>query len=54
MMGVPAEKAVVELERVIGTMRVTHAWVVKLQAVEVAYTVGLAGVLVFLTTKLIA
>jgi hypothetical protein len=55
--GVPAVKLVVELPRVIGTIRVMQVVVVAPHPVEVTYTVGLAGV-VFpdagLTIKLIA
>jgi hypothetical protein len=42
--GVPALKLVVELLRVIGTIRVMQVVVVAPHPVEVTYTVGLAGV----------
>src|SRR4029077_943128 len=42
--GVPAVKLLVELPRVIGTIRVMQVVVVAPHPVEVAYTVGLAGV----------
>jgi hypothetical protein len=55
--GVPAAKVLVELARVIGTIRVMQVTVVAAHPVEVTYAVGLAAV-VFpdagLTVKLIA
>ena len=57
LIGVPAAKVLVAVERVIGTIRVMQVVVVVLHPVDVAYTVALAGV-VFpdagLTVKLIA
>jgi hypothetical protein len=44
--GVPAAKVPVELDRVIGTIRVMQVVVVAPHPVEVTYAVGLAGVLV--------
>jgi hypothetical protein len=57
LIGAPAAKVLVEVARVIGTIRVMQVVVVAPHPVEVTYTVGLAGV-VFpeagLTMKLIA